>query len=194
MDGLETDTRSQPEPAVPGEPVAAAGETKSLVPLAPAEAPLARFWEAVRRLPRYLKLAANLARDPNVSKRVKALVGAGGAYAISPIDLVPGIIPVAGQIDDVLVLLLALRAAIRLCPEELAAAHLERAGLQLSDFGRDIAATKDAAIWVAKRGARASGKLAMRGARRAGTLTQTAVRAARKANAARRRPGEGHAL
>ena len=34
--------------------------------------------------------------------------GAAGAYAISPIDLIPDFIPVLGQMDDVAVLLLLL--------------------------------------------------------------------------------------
>src|SRR5688572_14746864 len=75
-----------------------------------------RFWAAVRRLPRYIFLGTNLVRDDRVPARVKAMLAVGGVYAISPIDLVPGIIPVAGQLDDLVVVLVALRAAIRACP------------------------------------------------------------------------------
>src|SRR3712207_5606231 len=67
-----------------------------------------RLKGAVRRLPRYLRLTWNLARDERVPRGAKAFLVVGGAYALSPIDLIPGIIPVAGQIDDVLVLLVAL--------------------------------------------------------------------------------------
>src|SRR5215216_4951978 len=82
-----------------------------------------RFWAAVRRFPRYVFLGTNLVRDDRVPARVKATLLVGGAYAISPIDLVPGIIPVAGQLDDLAVVLLALRTAIRACPPEVAAEH-----------------------------------------------------------------------
>src|SRR5262245_55009121 len=72
---------------------------------------LERFWIALKRVPKYLKLAANLMRDDEVPAHAKALLAAGGAYTISPIDLVPGIIPVAGQLDDLIVLLLSIRTA-----------------------------------------------------------------------------------
>ena len=72
-----------------------------------------RFWTAVRRIPRYVFLGTNLVRDDRVPARVKATIAVGGVYVVSPIDLVPGIIPVAGQLDDLVVLLLALRTAIR---------------------------------------------------------------------------------
>ena len=54
----------------------------------------------VRRLPGYGRLAWRLARDPRLSRRRRTAVAAAAAYLISPIDLVPGIIPVAGQLDD----------------------------------------------------------------------------------------------
>src|SRR5262245_48389218 len=83
-----------------------------------------RFWAAVRRLPRYVFLGTNLVRDDRVPLRVKAALAVGGAYVISPIDLVPGIIPVAGQLDDLVVLLIALRTAIRACPPGVAEEQL----------------------------------------------------------------------
>ena len=125
-----------------------------------------RFWEAVRRLPRYVFLGTNLVRDERVPKRVKATIAIGGAYAISPIDLVPGIIPVAGQLDDLVVLLVSLRQAIRACPPEVAAEHLRRAGLTEDDFATDLRAVRDTAVWLARKGLRATGSMAARGTRR----------------------------
>ncbi len=125
-----------------------------------------RFWAAVRRLPRYVFLGTNLVRDDRVPKKVKATIAAGGAYAISPIDLVPGIIPVAGQLDDLVVLLLSLRRAIRACPPEVAEEHLRRAGLTETDFETDLRAVRDTAVWLAQKGIRATSKIAARGARR----------------------------
>ncbi|MEA2529558.1 MAG: hypothetical protein QOG89_1202 [Thermomicrobiales bacterium] len=125
-----------------------------------------RFWAAVRRLPRYVFLGTNLVRDDRVPRKVKATIAVGGAYAISPIDLVPGIIPVAGQLDDLVVLLLSLRQAIRSCPPEVAEEHLSRAGLSQTDFETDLRAVRDTAVWLAQKGIRATGKLAARGGRR----------------------------
>ena len=133
---------------------------------------LERFWNVLRRLPRYLRLAAALATDGQVPGRAKAAVAIGGAYAISPLDLVPGIIPVAGQLDDVMVLLVTLRRAIRDCPAPLAAEHLERAGLTTTDFNDDLAACRRTVRWLAAKGLR----LGRRAAAGLGCRLRAAVR------------------
>lgn len=125
-----------------------------------------RFWAAVRRLPRYVFLGTNLVRDERVPRRVKATIAVGGVYVVSPLDLIPGIIPVAGQLDDLAVLLLALRAAIRACPPAVAEEHLRRAGLNETDFDTDLRAVRDTAVWLAQKGIRATGRMAARGGRR----------------------------
>jgi uncharacterized membrane protein YkvA (DUF1232 family) len=129
-----------------------------------------RFWAAVRRLPRYVFLGTTLVRDDRVPGRVKAMLAVGGAYAISPIDLVPGIIPVAGQLDDLVVVLMALRTTIRACPPEVAAEHLRRAGVTEADFDNDLRAVRDTAVWLTRKGIRATGRLAERGGRRLRSL------------------------
>jgi uncharacterized membrane protein YkvA (DUF1232 family) len=48
-----------------------------------------------------------------VPRRRKALLVLLGAYLAMPIDLVPDVIPVAGQLDDVLAVVLVLRAVLR---------------------------------------------------------------------------------
>jgi uncharacterized membrane protein YkvA (DUF1232 family) len=125
-----------------------------------------RFWAAVRRLPRYVFLGTNLVRDDRVPRRVKAAIAIGGVYVISPIDLVPGIIPVAGQLDDLVVLLVTLRTAIRACPPEVAEEHLRRAGVTEADIETDLRAVRDTAVWLAQKGIRATGRIAARGGRR----------------------------
>lgn len=127
---------------------------------------LERFWAAVRRIPRYAFLGTQLVRDDRVPKKVKATIAVGGAYVISPIDLVPGLIPVAGQLDDLVVLLVALRRALRSCPPEVAEEHLQRAGLTMDDFDTDLKAVKDTAIWLARKGIRATGRVAAKGGRK----------------------------
>ena len=39
-----------------------------------------------------------------------------GLYVISPLDLIPDVIPVLGQLDDLGIILIALEAFLRLCP------------------------------------------------------------------------------
>ena len=116
--------------------------------------PLARLGGTVARLPRYLRLGRALLGDPALPRRRKALLGLGLAYAVSPIDLVPGIIPVLGQLDDLAVLLLGLRRALEGCAPEAARAHLEQAGLSGSALDRDLANVRAAAGWLVGGGAR----------------------------------------
>jgi uncharacterized membrane protein YkvA (DUF1232 family) len=54
-------------------------------------------------------LLKDLAVDPRVAREDKLVAGAAAAYLVSPVDLVPGVIPVIGQLDDLVVALLAAR-------------------------------------------------------------------------------------
>lgn len=99
---------------------------------------LAAFWETVKRLPAYARLTAALARDPRVPHSARALLAAGGVYMVSPVDLIPGIIPVAGQIDDMYVVLMAIRQALRTVPDEVAEEYLERYQLDVAMIDHDL--------------------------------------------------------
>lgn len=98
-----------------------------------------RFTKLVKRLPNYMALSKQILVDPDVPVASKALLGAGGVYAVSPIDLIPGIIPVAGQLDDAWVLLMSIRQSLRSMPTALAESHLERAGMTWQEIDNDIA-------------------------------------------------------
>ena len=52
---------------------------------------------------------ARLARDPEAPRARQLVLVAVAAYLASPIDLVPDFVPVAGQVDDALVVIVALR-------------------------------------------------------------------------------------
>jgi uncharacterized membrane protein YkvA (DUF1232 family) len=127
---------------------------------------LGPYLSMVTRLPSYVRLGADLARDPDVPATAKASLVAAGAYAISPIDLVPGIIPVAGQMDDVAALLIAIRFAVRMTPKEVSMPHLERAGITPQQIDDDLKAVRDATVWLAKRAARSVRNFAQSGAER----------------------------
>jgi uncharacterized membrane protein YkvA (DUF1232 family) len=58
-------------------------------------------------------LFARLARDPAVPRRQRIALVALAAYLASPIDLVPDFLPVAGQADDAVLVVLALRWILR---------------------------------------------------------------------------------
>jgi uncharacterized membrane protein YkvA (DUF1232 family) len=69
--------------------------------------------EATRFIPDCIVLVRRLLGDPRVHRRHKLLLGALVGYLAFPIDLVPDFIPVAGQVDDVLAVVLALRVVLR---------------------------------------------------------------------------------
>ena len=58
-------------------------------------------------------LFRRLIGDPRVSRRRKFWLGVLIAYLVMPFDLVPDFIPVAGQLDDAILVSLALRGIIR---------------------------------------------------------------------------------
>ncbi|WP_102959243.1 DUF1232 domain-containing protein [Mangrovicella endophytica] len=59
------------------------------------------------------------ARDPRTRWYVKATAGAAAAYALSPIDLIPDIIPILGLLDEALLLPIAIALIVRMIPPEL---------------------------------------------------------------------------
>ena len=84
-----------------------------------------------RRLPAYLKLAWALLRDPRVPSPARRWLVAAGIYNLSPLDPIPGVIPVLGQLDDYAVLLLAIRKALRASSPQVRREHLT--GLDLTE-------------------------------------------------------------
>ena len=74
-------------------------------------------------IPDCILLCGRLLRDPRVSRRKKALLGALAAYLALPFDLIPDFLPVAGQLDDVLIVALVLRSLLRGGEEPLVREH-----------------------------------------------------------------------
>jgi uncharacterized membrane protein YkvA (DUF1232 family) len=66
----------------------------------------------IKHLPDYLRLLAGLMRDPRVSKLDRGLVVAAAAYIVLPLDFIPDVIPFLGEVDDVFLLVLALRRLV----------------------------------------------------------------------------------
>ena len=66
-------------------------------------------WEATLLLPNLVKLLSRMIRDPRVPRRRKLVAGVVLGYLVSPIDLIPDIVPVLGQADDVLLVAFAIR-------------------------------------------------------------------------------------
>ena len=116
--------------------------------------PLAPLAGTIGRLPGYVRLANALIRDPRLSKARKAALAVGVAYLVSPIDLVPGFVPVAGQLDDLAVVLFAIRTALKGLPADDAHRHVLAAGLPPTALATDIGNVKTATRWTVETVAR----------------------------------------
>jgi uncharacterized membrane protein YkvA (DUF1232 family) len=68
-------------------------------------------------------LCGRLLRDPRVPRRQKLLLLALAGYLALPFDLIPDFIPVAGQLDDVLIVALVVRSLLRGGGEPLVREH-----------------------------------------------------------------------
>jgi uncharacterized membrane protein YkvA (DUF1232 family) len=66
-----------------------------------------------RFIPDCLVLMKRLLADPRVPRRRKLLLVSLLCYLALPFDLVPDFIPIAGQLDDVMVVALVLRSFVR---------------------------------------------------------------------------------
>lgn len=108
----------------------------------------------IRRFPNYTRLAWALARDPRLSRVRRAAVLAGAAYLVSPVDLVPGVIPVVGQLDDVIVALGAIRLALNGLKPQARVEKLADAGLTQEQLDGDLRTAGRTAAWLGRAGVR----------------------------------------
>ena len=89
------------------------------------------------------------ARDPRVPWYAKALAAFVAAYALSPIDLIPDVIPVLGLLDDILLVPLGLYLAVRLIPVEVMADLRRQAERRIREKPRSwLAAALIVALWL----------------------------------------------
>jgi uncharacterized membrane protein YkvA (DUF1232 family) len=79
--------------------------------------------DLVFALPEILRLLWNVVRDPRVSMFVRGGLIGVAAYLALPFDVVPDWIPVLGQVDDVVILTVGVRALLRQVPEPVLREH-----------------------------------------------------------------------
>lgn len=140
--------------------------------------PRERVAAMLRRLPAYLRLAWRLAREPLLNRARRAAVVAAAGYLASPVDLVPGVIPVLGQLDDVAVALAAIRLALSGLRPDRRRYHLEAVGLADADLTADLRTTGATAAWLLRAAARTTARAAKVGGRAAVAGAGVAGRAA----------------
>ena len=70
-----------------------------------------------------LRLAWRLVKEPRVPGLVKTLPALALLYVLSPFDFVPDVLPFLGQVDDIGILLIAMKAFLKLSPQAALAHH-----------------------------------------------------------------------
>jgi len=95
--------------------------------------------DAVLMMPNIVKLVGRLLKDPRVPRRAKITLGLAAAYVMSPIDLIPEVIPVIGWADDVILVMFALDSLIDRAGPEIVEEHWDGPG-DLLGLIRDVVA------------------------------------------------------
>ena len=84
----------------------------------------AAIFNFVRHLPSFARLYWRLLRDRRVSIWPKALLALSVVYFLSPYDFIPDMLPLFGEVDDFVVVVLTCRLFIYLCPPEVVREHV----------------------------------------------------------------------
>lgn len=79
------------------------------------------YW---RKMGAEIKLVGQLMKDGRVPLYIKVFPVLVALYLLSPFDLIPGFLPIIGQLDDFGLLVISLSAFIRLAPAEVVADYL----------------------------------------------------------------------
>jgi uncharacterized membrane protein YkvA (DUF1232 family) len=82
-----------------------------------------RAVDVLFHLPSLIRLYWRLFRDPRVSIWPKTLLVGALAYVALPFDLIPDFIPFVGEIDDLVIVIVAARWFMQWCPPEVVREH-----------------------------------------------------------------------
>lgn len=88
------------------------------------------------------------ARDPALPLGLRLLALAIAAYAFSPIDLIPDVIPVLGLLDDLVLLPLGIALLVRLTPPQVMARARAQATVAAAQPVSRMAAVVVVAVWL----------------------------------------------
>ena len=110
---------------------------------------LRRLKDWARALKREVVAVWIAARDPRTPVAARIVAGLVAAYALSPIDLIPDVIPVLGLLDDLLIVPLGLALAVRLIPPALMADCRTRADALARRPTSRAAAVAIVFLWIA---------------------------------------------
>jgi uncharacterized membrane protein YkvA (DUF1232 family) len=98
-----------------------------------------RTAKVMLQFPTYARLVWGLARDVRTPVGLKILLGAAITYVVTPVDLIPDVVPILGHADDLTVLLLVLDVFISNAPAAVREEHLARAKTGTATLDEDLA-------------------------------------------------------
>lgn len=95
-------------------------------------------------IPNFLKLLFRLFKDGRVPAAEKAFLIGAIAYVITPIDLLPDVVPFVGQVDDLYLIALTMLRMLNRTPAEVIREHWEGGG----DIARIVSRIAQAASFI----------------------------------------------
>ena len=105
--------------------------------------------QQVRRLKQEISAIYLACKDSRVPWYARALAAVVVAYALSPIDLIPDIIPVIGYLDDLILVPLGIALVLRMIPPDVLAECREKAEAMAQNTPTSrIAAIVVVTIWL----------------------------------------------
>lgn len=91
------------------------------------------------RAPLYARMLWSLLSDPRTPVAKKAMLGAAVGYVALGKDIVPDRVPILGQLDDLVVVALAIELFLDGLEDDLLAEKLEEAGIPRAAYDEDVA-------------------------------------------------------
>lgn len=85
------------------------------------------FWREVWQ---QVRLVSRLLRDPEVPFYFKIVPFLGFVYVLMPIDIIPDMFLVMGQLDDLTALIVGAKVFIELAPQHVVARHMQEIRIQ----------------------------------------------------------------
>ena len=88
-------------------------------------------------------------RDPRVPWYARLVAGLVVAYAFSPLDLIPDVIPIVGYLDDLILVPLGILLSLKLIPADVLAAARVKADATLERPINRVAGAIIVTVWIA---------------------------------------------
>lgn len=127
----------------------------------------AQFMPIIKRLPAYVKLGWRLLKEPRIPQRYKLPLYATVLYQVTPVHFIMTPIPILGQIDVWILLILSIIQMLKHCPEDIARHHLKELGLEPTQMEEDLNVLRV----QAKKALKDTGQAVSTGTRFAGRVT-----------------------